>query len=130
MKHNIFTIARHIVARSEGRLDRQILHPARDWTIGLTGVAFLFLAGSVGAGYLFWSKNILVTETYVVTIEPVQYDQKLIKRVLAEYTARQVQYELLRDGVILVPKATSTATSTVQVKPAVERRLALVAEEV
>lgn len=117
-KHNIFTIARHIVARSEGRLDRQIIHPARDWTIGLAGAAFLCLAGSAGAGYLFWSKNVLVTETYVVTIEPVQYDQKLMKRVLTEYTARQAQYELLRGGVRFVPKATSTATSTVQAESA------------
>lgn len=120
IKHNIFTIARHIVAHSEGRRDWQIMHPARDWTIGLVGVVFLFLAGSAGAGYLFWSKNVLVTETYVVTIEPVQYNQKLIKQVLAEYTARQAQYELLRDGAIFVPKATSTATSTVQAKSAAD----------
>lgn len=120
IKHNIFTIARHIVAHREGRRDWQIMHPARDWTIGLVGVVFLFLLGSAGAGYLFWSNSALVTETYVVTIEPVQYDQKLIKQVLAEYTARQAQYELLRDGVIFVPKATSTATSTVQAKSAAD----------
>lgn len=116
IKHNIFSIARHIVAHRGGRLDRQIMHPARDWTIGLAGVALLFLVGSVGAGYLFLNKNILVTETYVVTIEPVQYDHKLIKQVLAQYTARQAQYELLRGGVMFAPKATSTATSTVQVE--------------
>ena len=107
--HNILKMARHIVRRSDGYRDRRIMHPRRDWLLGLAGTAILFVAGAFGAGYLFWNKSIAATEAYEVALDTVTYDSKLIKRVLAEYRGRSGRYEVFRGA---VPTATSTATST------------------
>ncbi len=110
-------MAHHIVRRGEGYPDRRIMHPARDWLIGLTGAAFLFLCASAGAGYLFWSKSNAATTASEVTIDSVKYDPKLIERVLTNYRARQAQYESLQENIISVPAVLPQATSTEQAKP-------------
>lgn len=116
-KHNIIKMVRHIVRRGDGYPDHRIMHPARDWSVGLLGVAVLFLGTSVGAGYLFWRIDNTATEAYTVTIDPVTYDQKLIKRVLTDYAATRARYKSLRGDTISVPAAASTgATSTDRVR--------------
>ena len=89
-------MVRHISRRSEGHPDRRIMHPVRDWLIGLTTASFLFLAVSLAEGYLFWSTSVRVSEVPEVTVETVRYDSKLVGRVLADYRARNAQYESLR----------------------------------
>ncbi|MBI4086687.1 hypothetical protein HY416_01750 [Candidatus Kaiserbacteria bacterium] len=117
-KRSIFAIAKHILRRSEGHADRRIMHPARDWLIGLFVAAALFLSVGGGTGYLYWYKSSEVTEAYDVAIEEVSYDQKLITRTLEKYRVRKRAYESLGGNVsAVVPDAdeevaTSTATST------------------
>ena len=112
----------HSARRGDGYSDQRIMHPARDWFVGLVGAAVLFLGSSVGAGYLFWSKSNATADASGATIDPVKYDPKLIKRVLTDYGARYARYESLQADIISVPEATSTATttatSTSNVKPA------------
>jgi hypothetical protein len=115
-KHSILKMVQHIVRRSEGYSDRRIMHPARDWCIGLCAAALLFLGSSAAAGHLFWSKSHTAPDAYEVTIDPVKYDPKLIARVLTEYRRRAAQYTSLHGNSGAVPdgvlQATTTAAST------------------
>lgn len=106
------SMTRHIVRRSDGYRDRRILHPRRDWLIGLVGAACLFVVGSAGAGYLFWSKSITIATADAGMVDVATYDTKRVSRVLAEYRSRKARYEALREDDMMTPVATSTATST------------------
>ena len=119
-KHETRRLARRIARRNAGRGDRRIMHPARDWLIGLVGAALLLLGGSVGAGYLFWSKSDKATEASEATIDVVRYDQKLLQRVLTDYRGRRARYDSLRGEDAFVPEATSSATTTGKVSPVPE----------
>ncbi len=107
-KHSILKMVRHIVRRDAGHPDRRIMHPARDWFIGLLGVGVVFLGGGVYAGYLFWSKSNTIAETHEATSGSVKYDRKLIDRVLTDYRARQTRYESLGGGTAFILKDIDT----------------------
>lgn len=97
-KDDIVRMARHIARRGQGKLDRRLIHPARDWFVGFSTAFVLFLVSLGGTGYLFFTKSTLVTEEREVAIDAVKYDERLIEKVREQYAARKEKEELLRAG--------------------------------
>ena len=125
-KQALLHMVRHVVRRSEGYRDRRIMHPRRDWLIGLFGAVFLFLASAAVEGYLFWSKS--SADADAVTLETVTYDQKLVRRVLTEYRSREARYKELLGASVGTPTPTNIATNTDAVPAAVSASTPAVAE--
>ncbi len=93
-KSDLIKMARHVARRSEGYADPRIMHPARDWLIGLSAATALFLALSAAAGYLFWSRN--SHDPYgEVTLSTVTYDRATAEAVLTRYRERSLRYRAL-----------------------------------
>lgn len=130
--HNLLKFARHISGKDRAYRDQRIMHPERDWFIGLFSVTLLFLAGGLGVWYLFDKRGGALVEDHGVTIDTVKYDAKLITRVLTDYARRQEHYESLRGDVVSVPNATTTegTTSTSTPTETVPQKKLPVAKEV
>lgn len=92
-KNDIIKMAQHIGRRGNDIKDRTLLHPNREWAIGLL-VFLLFTLG--GAGYNAYIFNYYASmEEYVTAndLPKVEYKQPLITRVLEDYDARDKAFE-------------------------------------
>lgn len=89
-------MAKHITRRSAGRRDNRIIHPQRDWLIGLMATTMLFLAGSVYAGFVFFTELHHEVDPSTVSVETTSYRYDLIQEVLGTYTDRAETFEALR----------------------------------
>ena len=88
-------MARHVTRRNQGRPDTRIIHPVRDWLVGLSVAVLIFIAASGYAGWLFFIEKEKDANTYVADVEVITYERELIDRVLATYRAKDVRFSEL-----------------------------------
>lgn len=117
---NILNMVKH-VARNENALpDKRIMHPEREWFIGITGVLIGIIVGSIFAYLVFHSYSLLTTQEIVVTETVVPYKAVLVEKALTLYLEKRSVYNNLID--VTVPQlqeieagssaASTTATTT------------------
>lgn len=94
-KADILKMAQHVTKRGNDIPDRKLLHPNREWVIGLGIFLVLTIAGAVYNTLLF--RYYLGVESTVTAnaLERAEYKQTLITEVLAEYGARSAAFEAL-----------------------------------
>jgi len=102
-KNDIVKMTHHILRRSAGVPDHKIMHPERDWVIGLLIATIVFMSGAVYSGNKFVGYLNLIDEEVVADSTVVQYRQSSISAALGEYGERARKFEELRsDKVIIV----------------------------
>ena len=82
-------MARHVLRKQRGLRDPQIMHPERDWSIGI------FVALAIFFFSIFWSiyayienKNISFESASAPSTEVVVYRESLVKSSLEQFDAR------------------------------------------
>ena len=110
-KADIIAMARHVARRGTGHADYRIVHPSREWLIGLAGATILFLGAGAHAGFFFWSKGNALVET-PLSLETATYNHATIYQVLEVYAARSATHKALRP-LLGVSATTTTSTSSV-----------------
>jgi hypothetical protein len=128
IKKDMHAIALKIVRHQKGLRDPRIMHPEREWLVGL-GVAFvIFLVSAYWSGYAYWKhKDTIDSAGSIEKSEIVVYRESIVKKALSIFTERDTQLQqLLTDTKIITntnPETTpddeaieilpQTATSTV-----------------
>ena len=95
-KNDIIKMARHVLRRSQGRPDNRIIHPLRDWLIGLSIAVLMLVTLSIYAGSLFFTEKNNDIDAYSVDIETVTYEYERVNNVLETYRARETTFDKLR----------------------------------
>lgn len=103
--------------------DKRVIHPTRDWLIGLLFFFTIIIAGGCYSAYQFVTyRNITVHET-VVSETIVKYNSVLVTRMLEQYALRKANY----DGVLRVaasmPVEDVSASTTEEVEEGTEAPL-------
>jgi len=95
-KKEILKIAKGILRKQKGIRDHQIIHPAREWWIGvlLSLVVFSGIATWSIATYSEYSNTSVVASTQA-TETGVVYRESLIEAALEQFSERQDNYEQL-----------------------------------
>lgn len=97
-KKDISKIAKRIIRRQKGLRDHQIIHPRREWAIGLL-VACLLLIG--GASWSFVTYNEVserdVQSVNTTKVEQNVYQEGLVEAALEEFRSRREGYDVLLD---------------------------------
>lgn len=95
-KKDILQMARHIIKRGKGIPDRRLMHPYREWFIGLFGMMCVIGAGATYNAITFRYYNAL--EDHVVGNQPsaVEYRHDVAERVLTTYEERSAEYTRLQ----------------------------------
>ncbi len=95
-KKQIAEMAKHILKHSQGLRDHKIMHPERDWFIGL-GLAITFFVGSASvSAYTYWkNKNMSASQDAAVAEEVVVYRESMVKDALARFEKRNKEREAL-----------------------------------
>ncbi|MCA9363661.1 hypothetical protein KC727_00350 [Candidatus Kaiserbacteria bacterium] len=113
-KKDILKIVKHVIRKSDGYPDRRLMHPAREWSVGVgvAIVAFVAVAAFSTKTFLQYSRNTDPDIFVDQTIE--QYKQKRAQSILEEYNERSDQFDALRSArqTSALLSETETATST------------------
>jgi hypothetical protein len=94
-KKSILKMSKHVFRKSQGYPDRRLMHPGREWLVGIVAFSFVVIVGSAFAGNLFIKyKNIdSVTGDSGERI-PV-YKEKVAQDALIEYQKREDAYHAM-----------------------------------
>ncbi len=112
-KLRVKEIIKKISKRSQSLQDTQLMHPHREWVIGLVvGFAFFILAAFLGA-YTYFKNQSIDMQAQGVESEEVIYRESLVTEVLEAIDARAKNLEKLRGIAPEIPtQPTPIATST------------------
>lgn len=103
----------------------EIMHPARDWIIGLLTALLIFIAGAAWSTHVYLKyRDLSVEETSNVSTEVVVYRESLVKAALDEFAGRVTEHQRLLQAqqhsnsvgvkpVVAAEEATSTPAVTV-----------------
>lgn len=118
-KNDIIKMAAHVTRRGRGIPDRRLMHPYHEW-----GACLLFFFVIVALGVAVSASRFMYFSDLESYIEPnevkvVRYKVSDMERVIADFNARQLKFDLLMGGVTPpapvvndVAEGTSVATST------------------
>jgi len=95
-KHDIIQMTKHITRRSSGKRDRRIIHPQREWFIGLVIIFVLFIGGSMYTGYLFFTEFNYEVDPATVEVKTTTYQNERVRDVLNAYREKKTSFEKLR----------------------------------
>ncbi len=95
-KNDILRFAKHVYTRGQGVPDRKLLHPKRDWAIGLSVFLLIVFAGGVLSTNLFEAYKNVQTRKVDVAIQIPVYKELLVKTVLEKYSERSEMYDSLQ----------------------------------
>jgi len=108
-------MADHVFKKSRGYPDRRLMHPQREWFIGIVLFMIVVALGSLFAGDVFVKyRNISVEDGDSGESIP-RYRDAIIQNALESYQARTETYDTLRNAVVAQPVvSTSTEESSVE----------------
>jgi hypothetical protein len=97
-KQDIKKLIKRIVRQQQGLRDHQIIHPRRDWAIGLLLGSLLLLIGSAWSIMTYRE----VTDEDIVSVDPGEeqptpYREEVVNQALERFRARAVEYETAFD---------------------------------
>lgn len=93
------------------RLDyrRRVMHPVRDWLIGLLLFAIVVIAGGVYCAQTFVTYRNVNTEGGTIDETIIQYNRMMVEQALEAYTARKEAYDTAE---ISAPETTADTSTT------------------
>lgn len=107
MNIDINKITKTIIRKNRGLEDPQLIHPARDWSIGIVStlvVVCLAVGWSVWQYYSY--TNLTFDEATMVTMVPYRANQ--VEEAIARYQARSD----IHRAIIMTPSSGASATTT------------------
>lgn len=111
-KADIIKMAKHVTRRSAGMPDRAMMHPRREWLLGLSCAFVVMGAGAAYNAFVFQHYSTIesfVTETQVHITE---YRSDRTQTVLERYRERTAAYEALRAEIPAVSTSAADTSTT------------------
>ncbi len=90
---DISKMVKHIMRRNRGVVDPQIMHPMREWVIGIVITLIGMLGGSILAASLYQYYDAKMDTEVAVAATVVPYDAAVVEAALSQYRIKQAQYE-------------------------------------
>lgn len=92
-KGSFSQIAKKLIRADQGLKDPQLMHPAREWSIGIVvGVIMFLLSAGWSAQIYVGHRDTSATEVAEVKEETVTYRASLVEAALAGFDDRQVMH--------------------------------------
>ena len=101
-----------VVRHDKGYPDRRLMHPQREWLIGLILFVTIVLMGGLFAGDIFITyQNIELSEGDSGQSIPIYRDLS-VQNSLDLYQVRKKEYDVLREKNIVIPQSAETSTTS------------------
>jgi hypothetical protein len=115
-KKQMIEMVRKVLKHSQGLHDPKIMHPEREWLIGLGLALIIFVCSAYGSIYTYWkNKNIAASNDVTVTDDAVVYRESVVKEALSRFDKRNKEREALMATFPGAPTpAPAVATSSIE----------------
>jgi len=110
---DITKMVKHIVRRDAGKPDAVIMHPMREWVMGLGAIGCILIAGVVLTVVLYRTYNDSLNTELPVTPTIIPYKAVFVNDTIEYYEAERVRYESLLDKVSAVGGQSTTTNAVV-----------------
>lgn len=119
IKSDLFANILGMFARRKAVYDKRIMHPEREWFIGLFLFAAIVTAGGIQSAHTFMAFQEIDTNGGTQTEPVVRYNQPLVQNALQTYEKRSEVYMALQNEVPQLPASTldETATTSTSTSP-------------
>ncbi len=100
------------------RRDPQLMHPEREWTVGLVVAVLLFSAAAFMSAYTYFKNQSISIDVATDTTADVVYRESIVKEVLATMEEREILVQSLDRGEeqrVVEEVTTELASSTVEI---------------
>lgn len=112
-KNEIIKMAQHVFKRSAGVPDKKLMHPRREWAIGLLLFLAILVSGSTYTATSFNRFRELDTNNGEANVNIPRYQGDRVSAVLTDYQARTAAYkDLTAEVPVLVESSSSSTTAT------------------
>jgi hypothetical protein len=109
---DIKNMVQHILRREKGIADTHIMHPAREWFIGLS-IAFVMVAlGSWFCFYLYMFHSNEMKKEVEIIEQAVPYQATVVKSALEVFAEKKQKYNAIIGGEETTNLVTDVATTT------------------
>lgn len=116
---DITKMVSHILRRDKGIADTELMHPVREWFIGLGLTSLAVALGSWFCFYLYLSYSAEMQKEVVVVEQAVPYQATAVKNALELFAFKQKKFsEIIGGGStsgVLLPAEPATSTPKVMV---------------
>lgn len=89
---DITKMVHHILRRDQGIADTHIMHPTRDWFIGLGVTGFMVVVGSWFCFYLYLYHTGEMQKEAVIIEQAIPYQAGIVKSALEIYSLKEKKY--------------------------------------
>jgi len=97
-KNDITKLARRIIRRQKGLHDHQMIHPKREWLVGLFFGLVLLVSGGAWSIITYDEvKNLNIESVNITEIEQTIYRGDMVEAALKEFRDRKESYQLFLD---------------------------------
>jgi hypothetical protein len=94
-KKEITKMVKAAIRRDRGIPDRRLMHPSREWAIGLILCLVIVLAGSIYAIIVFEKYSSISIDDSAVEVEQLRYQRATALEAIEIYEQKQTNYEKL-----------------------------------
>ena len=111
-KKEILKMATHVFKKGQGYPDRRLMHPRREWSVGVLLLTIVILLGGFASSQIYPKySNIeaLIPETEV---EIVAYDEAAVKEALETFRKRAGLYGTLNERQVVLEVVSEVRTTT------------------
>lgn len=98
-KNTILKFVKHVHKRGQGVSDRRLLHPQRDWLIGVGVFVVAFGAATVASIHVFGLYKNIDQQIYEVNKELPKYQEVAVTTVLETFAKRELYFDALVAGI-------------------------------
>jgi len=113
-------MARHIFRHGQGVRDPKIMHPGREWAIGLMVTAISIIIGAVASTTIFVSYNKDYFSQNDMVEEIIPYKAALVEKAISLYQDKQDTYKTISNQlvspVLPVPSPVDSAVNVNETK--------------
>ena len=88
-------MAQHILRHSRGLRDQRLMHPEREWILGLAIALGIFAVTAAGSAYSYWKNKHPVAEFIETNEEVLVYRESMVKDALKNLSVLDTEREAL-----------------------------------
>ena len=113
-KDSILKMAKDVFRKGQGYPDKRLMHPQREWTIGLGIFALIIGVGSFVSFNIYVKYNTIDTQEREMTTRVTSYNEVAAQNALAVFRERQRVFNALTNRDVVI-EVVSSGTTTEEV---------------
>ena len=94
-KADVLKFVRHVYRKERGLPDRRLIHPRREWLLGVAAFMVITCAGALWSINTFNGYTSLNERTFAAPQELPSYNEALIEAAITEFSKREEDYSRL-----------------------------------